>query len=119
MLVNGSGAPWTANYVNVTGDLVNDLLSNMAAEQRAKVVHEFLYRQIDDQGVRDTIDFLLNREEAHHALFDEALARVENTGSKQDFGTAKDAKMYIDSLTPRRYFDKPNQTRGWRGPNPH
>ena len=50
-----------------------DLLSNIASEQRAKVVYEYLYRQIDDKYVRETIDFLLNREEAHNALFREAL----------------------------------------------
>ena len=66
-LVNASGYSWTADYVSVTGDLVADLLSNIASEQRAKVVYEYLYRQIEDKEVRATIDFLLNREEAHNA----------------------------------------------------
>ncbi|MTL76350.1 manganese catalase family protein, partial [Turicibacter sanguinis] len=78
-LINSSGFPWTATYVNVTGDLVADLLSNIASEQRAKCVYEYLYRQIDDKYVRETIDFLLNREEAHNALFREALNKVQNT----------------------------------------
>ena len=56
-LINSSGAPWTADYVTVTGDLVADLLSNIASEQRAKVVYEYLYRQIEDKYVRETIDF--------------------------------------------------------------
>lgn len=73
LLMNSSGHPWTADYINCTGDLVADLLSNIAAEQRAKVVYEYLYRQIEDKEVRKTIDFLLNREEAHNALFREAL----------------------------------------------
>ena len=47
-LKNSSGVPWTADYVSVTGDLVADLLSNIASEQRAKVVYEYLYRQIED-----------------------------------------------------------------------
>ena len=38
MLANASGYLWTAAYVNETGDLAADLLSNIAAEQRAKVV---------------------------------------------------------------------------------
>lgn len=75
MLTNASGHPWTADYVNVTGDLAADLLSDIAAEQRAKVVYEYLHRQINDKGVRDTIDFLLNREEAHNTLFREAFNR--------------------------------------------
>ena len=77
VLINSSGAPWTADYVTVTGDLVADLLSNIASEQRAKVVYEYLYRQIEDKEVRATIDFLLNREEAHNALFREALNKVQ------------------------------------------
>lgn len=35
VLINSSGAPWTADYVTVTGYLFTDLLSNIASEQRA------------------------------------------------------------------------------------
>jgi len=99
-LINSSGEPWTANYVTVTGDLVADLLSNIASEQRAKVVYEYLYRQIDDKYVRETIDFLLNREEAHNALFREALNKVKDTGSNKDFGVTEDSKLYFDLSSP-------------------
>ena len=100
VLINSSGAPWTADYVTVTGDLVADLLSNIASEQRAKVVYEYLHRQIDDKYVRETIDFLLNREEAHNALFREALNKVKDTGSNKDFGVTEDSKLYFDLSTP-------------------
>ncbi len=49
-LVNSSGYSWTGDYVSVTGDLCADLLSNIASEQRAKVVYEYLYRQIHDKS---------------------------------------------------------------------
>ncbi len=110
VLMNSSGSPWTANYVNVTGDICADLLSNIAAEQRAKVVYEYLYRQIKDKEVRNTIDFLLNREEAHNALFREALNRVKDEGSNKDFGVTEDSKLYFDLSTPGRYFENPNPT---------
>lgn len=110
MLVNASGAPWTANYVNVTGDLAADLLSNIAAEQRAKVVYEYLHRQIHDRGVRQTIDFLLNREEAHNALFREALNTIADSGSNRDYGVTEDSRLYFDLSTPGRYFDNPEPT---------
>ena len=100
VLLNSSGAPWTADYVTVTGDLVADLLSNIASEQRAKVVYEYLYRQIEDKYVRETIDFLLNREEAHNALFRDALNKVKNTGSNKDFGITEDSKLYFDLSSP-------------------
>lgn len=68
--------------------------------QRAKVVYEYLYRQINDQKVRETIDFLLNREEAHNQMFRDAFNRVQNTGSNRDFGTTKAAKMYFSLSDP-------------------
>lgn len=110
VLINSSGAPWTADYVTVTGDLVADLLSNIASEQRAKVVYEYLYRQINDREVRNTIDFLLNREEAHNALFREALNKVKDTGSNIDFGITEDSRLYFDLSTPGKYFEAPNPT---------
>ncbi|MBE6702832.1 MAG: manganese catalase family protein [Ruminococcaceae bacterium] len=99
-LINASGYSFTADYVTVTGDLCADLLANIASEQRAKVVYEYLYRQIEDKKVRATIDFLLNREEAHNALFREAFNKVQNTGSNRDFGTTKAAKMYFSMSEP-------------------
>ena len=109
-LKNSSGSPWTSDYVTVTGDLVADLLSNIASEQRAKVVYENLYRQIEDKEVRKTIDFLLNREEAHNALFREALNKVQKTGSNKDFGVTEDSKLYFDLSTPGPSHEAPNPT---------
>ncbi len=99
-LINASGYSWTADYVTVTGDLCADLLSNIASEQRAKVVYEYLYRQIDDKKVRETIDFLLNREEAHNQMSRDAFNKVQNSGSNRDFGTTKAAKMYLSMSEP-------------------
>jgi len=99
-LINASGYSWTADYVTVTGDLCADLLSNIASEQRAKVVYQYLYRQISDKKVRETIDFLLNREEAHNAMFREAFNKVQDTGSNRDFGTTQAAKMYFSLSNP-------------------
>jgi len=100
MLVNASGFPWTAAYVNVTGDLVADILSDIAAEQRAKVVYEYLHRQIEDKHVRQMIDFLLNREEAHNTLFRQALNKVQESGSNRDWGVDEDARLYFNLSTP-------------------
>lgn len=104
-LANASGFPWTAAYVNVTGDLPADLLSNIAAEQRAKVVYEYLHRQINDKHVRQMIDFLLNREEAHNTLFRQAFTRIQDSGSQRDWGVDQDARLYFDLSTPGKYFD--------------
>lgn len=112
MLANASGSPFTGNFINVTGDIAADILSDIAAEQRAKVVYEYLHRQIDDRGVRDTIDFLLNREEAHNALLRQALNKVQNNprSSNDDFGVTEDSRLYFDLSTPGRHFDNPFPT---------
>ena len=105
-LINSSGNPWTADYVTVTGDLAADLLADIASEQRAKVVYEYLYRQIEDKYVRETIMFLLEREEAHNALFCEALNKyTQDKGSNLNFGMSEDSKLYFDLSKPGRYFD--------------
>jgi len=99
-LSNASGYYWTAAYIEATGDLAADLLSNISAEQRAKVVYEYLYRQINDKSVRNTIDFLLNREEAHNTMFREAFNKIQDTGSQRDWGITKDSKLYFDLSSP-------------------
>ena len=76
MLANSSGYLWTAAYVNETGDLAADLLTNIGNEQRTKTTYENLYRQIKDKYVRETIQYLLQREEAHNTMFREAFNKM-------------------------------------------
>ncbi len=115
-LINASGYSWTGDYVSVTGDLCADLLSNIASEQRAKVVYEYLYRQINDKKVKETIDFLLNREEAHNAMFREAFNKVQNSGSNKDFGTTEAARMYF-SLSEPSPEDNPFKNSNFKQPS--
>lgn len=109
-LTNASGYPWTGAYIEATGDLAADIISDIAAEQRAKVVYQYLYRQINDSGVREAIDFLLNREEAHNTLFRQAFNMLEDTGSLADWGVSQDSKQYFDLSTPGKFFDANNLT---------
>lgn len=108
-LANASGYLWTGAYINETGDLAADILSDIAAEERAKVVYQYLYRQIQDNGVRDTIDFLLNREEAHNTFFREAFNRIKDTGSLKDWNASNDTKLYFNLSSPGgQYFSSNN-----------
>ncbi len=104
MLTNASGYPFNAAYIDETGDLAADLLSDIAGEQRAKVVYQYLYRQINDSGVKEAIDFLLNREEAHNTLFRMAFNMLEETGSLSDWGVTSDSQQYMDLSNPGAYF---------------
>lgn len=76
-LVNSSGVPWTAAYVDSIGDPTADFRSNIAAEARAKLVYERLINVTPDPGIRDALRFLMTREIAHQKSFEKALYSIE------------------------------------------
>ena len=45
-------------------------------------------------------DFLLNREEAHNAMFREAFNKVQDSGSNKDFGVTRDSTLYFNLSSP-------------------
>jgi len=76
-LVNSSGVPWTAAYVDSIGEPTADFRSNIAAEARAKIVYERLINVTDDPGIKDALRFLMTREVAHQKSFEKALYSIE------------------------------------------
>ncbi len=76
-LVNSSGVPWSAAYVDSIGEPTADLRSNIAAEARAKIVYERLINVTDDPGIVDALTFLMTREVAHQKSFEKALYAIE------------------------------------------
>jgi len=68
---------------------IKDLFLDIAAEELGHM-----------EMVAQTIDFLLNREEAHNQMFRDAFNQVQNSGSNQDFGTTRAAKMYFSLSDP-------------------
>jgi len=75
-LVNSSGVPWSAAYVDSIGEPTADLRSNIAAEARAKIVYERLINVTDDPGIKDALRFLMTREIAHQKSFEKALYSI-------------------------------------------
>ncbi|NYZ61519.1 manganese catalase family protein [Luteimonas deserti] len=75
-LVNSSGVPWTAAYIDTIGEPTADLRSNIAAEARAKMVYERLINLTTDPGVKDALTFLMTREVAHQKSFEKALYAI-------------------------------------------
>lgn len=65
------GVPWTAAYIEATGDFWADLESDMAAEQRARVTYEHLMDLTNDPDVLAPLSFLRQREIVHYARFKE------------------------------------------------
>jgi len=74
---DAAGVPWTAAYIQATGDPIADLHEDMAAEQKARATYEHLIQLTDDPGVKDTLRFLRAREVVHFQRFGEALNDVQ------------------------------------------
>jgi len=68
-----SGTPWSAAGMQSKGDVIADLVEDMAAEQKARVTYDNILRLVDDPDVRDPIIFLREREIVHFQRFGECL----------------------------------------------
>jgi Mn-containing catalase len=77
-LINSGGQVWNAGYLDSIGDPTCDLRSNIAAEARAKIIHERLVNVTDDPGVKEALGFLMTREFAHQKSFEKALYLIQN-----------------------------------------
>lgn len=69
--IDASGVPFTTAYIEATGDYRADLESDMAAEQRARVIYEKLINQTNDPDVIAPLTFLRQREVVHYNRFKE------------------------------------------------
>ncbi len=68
-----SGFPWSASSMQVKGDVIADLMEDLAAEQKARVTYDNILRLSDDPDVNNVIRFLREREIVHFQRFGEAL----------------------------------------------
>ena len=68
---NSSGVPYTAAYLQTTGDYIADLESDMAAEQRARSTYEHLMDLTNDPDLIAPLAFLRQREIIHYQRFKE------------------------------------------------
>lgn len=69
--VDDSGVPFTAAYIDTTGDYLADLVSDMAAEQRARVTYENLMNITTEPDLLGPLSFLRQREVIHYNRFKE------------------------------------------------
>ncbi|WP_240047603.1 manganese catalase family protein [Sphingomonas panacisoli] len=107
-LIDSTGVPWTAAYVDSKGDPTCDLRSNIAAESRAKIVYERLINVTDDPGVKDALGFLMTREIAHQKSFEKALYSIENNFPPGKLpGIAAYANAYVNTSQGEGDMDGP------------
>ena len=82
--MSAAGNPFTAAYIQSKGDVIADLVEDLAAEQKARATYENLIRLTDDPDVKDPLRFLREREVVHFQRFGEALRQVQELmGSKK------------------------------------
>ena len=72
------GVPFNACEFQVKGDPICDLVEDMAAEQKARVVYDNLLRVIKDPDIVEPLRFLREREIVHFQRFGEALVLTQD-----------------------------------------
>jgi spore coat protein JC len=70
---NAGGVPWTATYIQAKGDPIADLYEDIAAEEKARATYQWLINMTDDVDIKDSLNFLREREIVHSQRFREAV----------------------------------------------
>ena len=83
--IAASGAPFTAAYFQSKGDIITDLVEDLAAEQKARTTYDNILRLTDDPDVRDPIKFLRQREIVHFQRFGEGLRIAQDNLNAKNF----------------------------------
>ena len=79
------GIPFNACEFQSKGDVITDLIEDMAAEQKARTTYDNILRVVDDPDVADPIRFLRQREVVHFQRFGEGLRRVQEELDPKNF----------------------------------
>ena len=80
-----SGVPFSASTLQSTGDIVCDLVEDLAAEQKARVTYDTILRLVDDPDILDPIRFLREREIVHFQRFGEMLRIAQEQLDSKNF----------------------------------
>lgn len=68
-----NGIPFTASYIQCTGDPITDITFDLAAEQGARATYEHLMNLTDNEEYLAPLRFLRAREIVHYQRFGECL----------------------------------------------
>ncbi|MCH5279657.1 MAG: manganese catalase family protein [Christensenellaceae bacterium] len=68
-----NGVPFTASYIQCTGDPITDINEDLAAEQKARTTYEHLMNLTDCEQYLAPLRFLREREIVHYQRFGECL----------------------------------------------
>jgi len=82
---SAGGVPFNANQFQSKGDVITDLMEDMAAEQKARTTYDNILRVVKDPEVCDPIRYLRQREIVHFQRFGEALRVVQDNLDSRNF----------------------------------
>lgn len=79
------GIPFNACEFQSKGDVITDLVEDMAAEQKARTTYDNILRLVKDPDVAEPIRFLRAREIVHFQRFGEALRIAQENLDSRNF----------------------------------
>lgn len=83
--VSAAGVPFSAAYFQSKGDVITDLVEDLAAEQKARTTYDNILRLVDDPDIREPIKFLREREVVHFQRFGDALRITKDNLEAKNF----------------------------------
>ena len=83
--VSAAGVPFSAAYFQSKGDIITDLVEDLAAEQKARTTYDNILRLVDDPDIREPIKFLRAREVVHFQRFGDALRITQDHLDAKNF----------------------------------
>lgn len=79
------GIPFNACEFQSKGDVITDLMEDMAAEQKARTTYDNILRLVHDADICEPIRFLRAREIVHFQRFGEALRIAQDRMDSKNF----------------------------------
>jgi Mn-containing catalase len=100
--VDAAGNPWLGNYVYDHGNLVANLLDNVVLESTGVLQKSRIYEMSNNKAFRETLAFLIVRDNAHQNAFAKALETLGVNWGKllpipnYDINKYPECKKYVD-----------------------
>jgi Mn-containing catalase len=100
--VDAAGNPWMGNYVYNHGNLAADLLDNLVLESTGVLQKSRIYEMSSNKAFRETLAFLIVRDNAHQNAFAKALESLGvNWGTlfpipNYDINKYPECRKYVD-----------------------
>jgi Mn-containing catalase len=100
--VDAGGNPWNGNYVYSHGNLISDLLNNVVLESTGVLQKSRIYEMSSNKTFRETLAFLIVRDNAHQNAFAKALETLGVDWGKifpvpnYDINKYPECRKYVD-----------------------